>query len=141
MPPVASSIPIKSSVPSPVVGELIVTPPPVADRGPCSSFPTDSRPDERPVDSLSPMPHNDGGNQFGRRPFRTWLSTAFRRKQQSIFPLHQGSVEAHDCGGFSTMLELTSRAGCTKLAQSPAMTRSMGRRFGARSRERLRIRS
>ena len=39
---------------------------------------------------------NDGSNQLGGRSFRTRLSTVFRRKQQSIFALHEGSMKADD---------------------------------------------
>ena len=43
--------------------------------------------------------------------------------------------------GLSTMADRSRREGRIKAAQRPAMTRSIGRRFGALARDRLRINS
>jgi hypothetical protein len=82
---------------------------------------------------VPPFHFDDRCNQFWARPFRAALASPSWRKEQAVFAIH--------VDGFSTMAERSRRAGRIRPAQRLAMMRSIGLRFGALARDRLRISS
>jgi hypothetical protein len=82
---------------------------------------------------------DDSGHHVAAGPPRARPLPYRGREQQAIFPRLQRTMKAQERSGFKTIAARTNRLGRVRSIHTPATTRSVRWRFGARFRVRLRI--
>src|SRR5262245_61634057 len=82
---------------------------------------------------------DDGGHDVAARSPRARLLPYRGREQPAYFRVFSARCRRKSVAGFKTIAERTSRLGRMRSPHTPATTRSLRRRFGARFRVRLRM--